>query len=544
MFTKRNLILLLITGFGLIILGSGSWGLTESSEARYAEISREMLLSKDYLHPTLLGIKHYHKPPITYYMTTLGYRIFGINEFGARFFLSVALLIQLILVYKIGNLLFRDKKAAVASAIIYLSMPLVLVSTRNLTTDAYLTLFMIWAVFFILNYWKKGKIRDLYWFYIMVGIGVLTKGPAMLLPIGLFFFTWKIFKKAPIKITRHSFLAGSLALLISSSWFVAVMMQDPKVLQYFINEQIIHRATGAGDMHRSKPFWYYFLFAPLVGFPWFPFIMGMFYKNKFRLSEKYMEIKVLSVTALLILITYSSVSSKLIMYVLPMYPFMALIGGYLYVNASEKWLKWIRISLIIYGTLLMFTIILLNFIPAFNINMPLSILLTVGFLGSMLLIVKSSKIVKAEQGLLLSIVITLGMVLAFTLFASHNPLQIKTYKDIVTYAKSEKENGIDYFITYNMLLPSVAFYLDQEVITMVDNTEKVKRETQFQHDETYKSTLIDLTNKKEQQQLLQLLKNKNNVFLFQIKDSIPQVIKEPIKMLSHSKKIGKYILYY
>jgi len=77
---------------------TGTWGLTETSEARYAQISKEMFTSGDYLHPTLLGIQHYHKPPVTYYITSLGYSIFGANETGARFFLAIALLIQLLFI--------------------------------------------------------------------------------------------------------------------------------------------------------------------------------------------------------------------------------------------------------------------------------------------------------------------------------------------------------------------------------------------------------------------------------------------------------------
>ena len=85
---KNKLYILLgITFIGLTFL-LGSWGLTESSEGRYATIAKEMLVNNDFINPTLLGIKHLHKPPATYYITALGYEIFGINEFGTRFFID------------------------------------------------------------------------------------------------------------------------------------------------------------------------------------------------------------------------------------------------------------------------------------------------------------------------------------------------------------------------------------------------------------------------------------------------------------------------
>ena len=99
---KNRFYFILLVIFVVLNIGLGSWGLAETSEARYAEIGREMALSGDYLHPTLLGIQHYHKPPVTYYITAIGYKIFGINEFGARFFLSVSLILQMFFVFKIG----------------------------------------------------------------------------------------------------------------------------------------------------------------------------------------------------------------------------------------------------------------------------------------------------------------------------------------------------------------------------------------------------------------------------------------------------------
>ena len=79
---KFKVIVFLFASFFLLNINLGSWGVTETSEARYAEISKEMLESGDFIHPTLMGIAHYHKPPLTYYITTVGYKIFGVSEYG------------------------------------------------------------------------------------------------------------------------------------------------------------------------------------------------------------------------------------------------------------------------------------------------------------------------------------------------------------------------------------------------------------------------------------------------------------------------------
>ena len=105
-----KLLKLLLLIFVVFNIGLGSFGLAETSEARYGEISREMVNSGDYFHPTLLGIKHYHKPLLTYYITSLGYKIFGITEYGARFFLGITLILRILLVYKIARTLLKDDK--------------------------------------------------------------------------------------------------------------------------------------------------------------------------------------------------------------------------------------------------------------------------------------------------------------------------------------------------------------------------------------------------------------------------------------------------
>jgi 4-amino-4-deoxy-L-arabinose transferase len=79
---NRKLLLLLLLSACLLFPGLSGWGVVETSEARYAEISREMFHSGDFIHPTLLKIRHFHKPPLTYWITSTAYSMFGVNVFS------------------------------------------------------------------------------------------------------------------------------------------------------------------------------------------------------------------------------------------------------------------------------------------------------------------------------------------------------------------------------------------------------------------------------------------------------------------------------
>ncbi|MDP5043447.1 MAG: glycosyltransferase family 39 protein, partial [Leeuwenhoekiella sp.] len=214
---KKSFYLVLLFLFVVLNIGQGSWGLTESSEARYAEIGREMALSNDFLNPSLLGIGHYHKPPVTYAITALGYKIFGYTEYGARFFLSLALIFQLFLIYKIALIWFKDEKTAIASSLIYFSFPIVLIATRNLTTDAYLTTFIIFSVYLWLQFKITNRPGYLYLFYTILGLAFLTKGPVSFLPVALFILCYKIVNGEKPKFSIHTLPGLILLLLVSGS---------------------------------------------------------------------------------------------------------------------------------------------------------------------------------------------------------------------------------------------------------------------------------------------------------------------------------------
>src|ERR1700746_3686791 len=72
------------------ILGTWSLPLIDRDEPRFAEASREMIQRGDYVVPYFNNQLRLDKPPLTYWAQTASYRIFGENDFAARFPSAVA----------------------------------------------------------------------------------------------------------------------------------------------------------------------------------------------------------------------------------------------------------------------------------------------------------------------------------------------------------------------------------------------------------------------------------------------------------------------
>lgn len=200
-----------------LLCNLNSWGVLEASEVRYAEISREMFRSGNLFHPTLLNIYQYHKPPITFWLTGLGFQLFGVNAFG----------------------------------------------------DSFLTTLVLVVIYCMNAYYCNRQIWGIYSCGIATGIGFLTKGPAIF--VGPFFF-WiylvlarRVDYRMPIK---HLLAALVLCVSLGLSWYVYVAQQVPGLADYFIGRQVVARVAADQAFDRAKPDWYYPLILMTTTLPW------------------------------------------------------------------------------------------------------------------------------------------------------------------------------------------------------------------------------------------------------------------------------------
>lgn len=540
---KSRFYYLLFLIFIIVTVGSGSWGLTESSEARYAEISREMVKSGDYLHPRLLNIHHFHKPPLTYYITALGYNIFGINEFGARFFLQVALLIQLLLVFKLSLLLFKDQRIAFSSAIIYFTFPIVLIATRNLTTDAYLATIILGCIYVYTVYKQNGRVWFLYLFYFLMGLGFLTKGPVIVLPVLAFIIPWKLILKERWKIFIHHFLGFLFFLMISASWFIIIIRENPELWNYFFHKHTIERAFSAETFHRDKPFWYFIVLAPLVGLPWFVYTVILTVK-KYRSvphSEKKI-IKVLLWSTGIMFLLFSAFSSKLILYILPVYPMLAMIGGYFLSESSLQMKRNFSFTYYVFLAVLVLVIMIAPLISEIKLNFS-SVLLIILIAG--LGIGLNQKLTNSEVPKILgiSMVFTTCLIATFVLVGNQNPYLIHTTRDLAEELKSPKFVKSENIIVYDYLIPSTAFYLDKPIITVHEKNFKTNREVQFEKDSLYKTTYLNLELPLDLQLFTAYLKAGNNGLILKKNGNLPDSLRHYLNKYQVDE-VGNWKIYY
>jgi 4-amino-4-deoxy-L-arabinose transferase-like glycosyltransferase len=296
----------------------GTYGLWEPDEARYAEIAREMLASHSFIVPHLNYVPYIEKPPLLYWLTSGSIALFGVNEFAARFVNAAAALTAVVATYLFALLSFDDRRALLSGAVLSTSV-LYAVMAQVLTTDMLLTAATSIAMFAFFLQWREG---GRWWVvcYLAMGAGVLTKGPvgAVLPLITAAIFLWNE-RQWRGAIRRFHLLAGLMITgAVSLPWFMAITIQEPGFFNFYFVGEHLRRFLEPRYSH-GEPIYYYV--PVLVGgfLPWtlaIPLI-------PWRSLEREPARRFCLIAASTVLILFSVASAKLVPYILPAFPFVA-----------------------------------------------------------------------------------------------------------------------------------------------------------------------------------------------------------------------------
>lgn len=247
----------------------------DTSEARYAEISRKMVETGDWITPQFdYGLPFWAKPPLSMWMSALGIDLFGSNEFGSRIFIFAAAMAVLAMV---AGAVRRetDRTGGLIAATLLMGMPLFFYCSAAVMTDLALVLGTTVAMTSFRAAVLENSRRHGYLFFIALAIGLLAKGPLALVLAIPPAMGWTVLT-GRWRETRAAlpWIGGTLLMLaLALPWYIAAEIKTPGFLNYFIIGEhwkrfVIRGWQGDlyGNAHSETPgtIWLYLL---MVTFP-------------------------------------------------------------------------------------------------------------------------------------------------------------------------------------------------------------------------------------------------------------------------------------
>jgi 4-amino-4-deoxy-L-arabinose transferase-like glycosyltransferase len=345
--TERQKLLLLVFYLVLLVLPIGLAPLMETTEARYGEIAREMLVTGNWLEPQFNGIKHFHKPPLAYWLTAAGMKLFGQNDFGARFCAVAAAVVTVVLLYRLARLVLEEEKKAFYAALIFATSWLFMAVTRLVSTEIYLTCFTILAQYALFRQLYGVRSRGNAILYgLALGLGFLTKGPIIFLFTLLPYLVAKLFDREHRKVfsSGEILLGTAIFLLTALPWYLAVIARNPGLLGYFLKAQTVDRVV-TDRFHRYQPPWYFLAIFAGTFLPYlFFFLKGLCYHQVMP-----RRLKVLLLYVGVPLIVFSLAKGKHATYIVPFFGIAALWTAEVYARLAMPRLR--AIVLVLLGLL-------------------------------------------------------------------------------------------------------------------------------------------------------------------------------------------------
>ena len=333
----------------------GALPLIDPDEGRYAEIPREMLERWDFITPTLNYVHYFEKPPLLYWLNAASMKVFGLNEFAARLPSALCGVATVLTTYIIARRLY-DRRTAIISALILATSTGFVIQSRIILTDMLLTFCLTAALGAFIVAASQEKHRDKpapwYLFYFFSALAVLAKGLiGIVFPAGIIFF-YLLLGREWSALKRMRLVSGLLLFLaVAAPWFVAVSLRNPEFARFFFIHEHFERFTS--NVHgRSQPLWFFIPVLAGTMLPWSFFIPGALGRAWRSRHHEGLPGLFLLIWCVLIFLFFSKSGSKLVPYLLPIFPPLAIMIAGRFCALLEGHGREIKLASILLGSVL------------------------------------------------------------------------------------------------------------------------------------------------------------------------------------------------
>ncbi|MBC8016517.1 MAG: glycosyltransferase family 39 protein [Sporomusaceae bacterium] len=313
--------LVAIISIMILFFNLGGIPLLDPDEPVYAETPKEMMTFNEFISPRIYGEYWYDKPPMYYWLVAASYKIFGITEFAARFPSAVLAVACTLAIYLSGRRLFNER-AGIAGALVLTTSIEFFYLGKAAVTDMTLLLCLTLS---LLSFIEKRY----YLAYLFAGLATVTKGPIGLLFPGAIVFSY-------ILVTRNWSLMKSMKIpsglllyaIVALPWYVMMYsIHGSAFVDTFLGFHNVTRFTS--PEHPESVLWYYYIPVLMLGFfPWTAIMLQSIWTSLTKGRQDFSALVFLNIWASVIFIFFTISQTKLVSYILPMYPPLAMIVGW------------------------------------------------------------------------------------------------------------------------------------------------------------------------------------------------------------------------
>jgi 4-amino-4-deoxy-L-arabinose transferase-like glycosyltransferase len=310
----------------------GARALWSPDEGRYSEVAREMVVTGDYITPHLDGIKFFEKPPLFYWLQSASIRAFGLNEWSLRLWPALFALLGCLAIYAGGRRLYGRRTGLIACVVLATS-GLYYAMSRVADLDMGLSVLLTCALIsFLLGTREPPGLKRgfaIWACFVFAALAVLEKGLiGIVLPI-LIIGSWLLLVGEWNGLKNLCIPSGlALFLMIAAPWHILAAKINPEFLNFYFVREHFQRF-----LYKNGPLDHPWSFVPvlLIGLlPWTGFLYQAMRFNLFRSwrpRHGHKEAVFLALWAGWVFVFFSLSSSKVIPYILPMFPPLSVLVG-------------------------------------------------------------------------------------------------------------------------------------------------------------------------------------------------------------------------
>jgi 4-amino-4-deoxy-L-arabinose transferase-like glycosyltransferase len=317
---------------GLLLLAPIVWllGPVPIDETRYLAVAWEMRQTGEFVVPHLNGATYAHKPPMLFWLINIGWLVTGVHAWTARAMTLACSLVTLVLMQRLTFRLTASENAARLSMWIVLGATYFGFFANAIMFDVPLTTCVLLAVHGLLDLVEGRTRRGVLVGGCAIGLGILLKGPVMLLDIAFVALgaPWWAADALRGRRARYFGAFGAVFLLgagIGLAWAIPAALHggDEYARAIFFNQTFDRIEAVKGASAHGRPFWWYAVVFPLMLLPWPLVVRGSWTRLRALLDDR--AIRLGLVWVLPTFVAFSLIGGKQPHYLLPAIPGVALV---------------------------------------------------------------------------------------------------------------------------------------------------------------------------------------------------------------------------